>query len=90
MAGGAAEPKTDRELLLKLDGEIGRLAEAVSSLVKSLEDMEEKRISVIDERLKKMENVWAQVSGGWKFAMVLWFIISATGIIGLVKWFSGR
>lgn len=85
--GSAAEPKTDRELLLKLNGEIEKLAMSISEFSQTLKFIEEKKIAGIDDRLKKIESLWNQVSGGWKLALVIWSIITAAGLFGIFKQF---
>lgn len=86
----AAEPQTDRELLLKLNGEIERLAESIRFFSKTLQEIEDKKIASIDKRVAEMEKIWSQVSGGWKFAVVIWAILTGTGIVGLVKVLFGK
>lgn len=82
----ASIPQNDRELLLKLNGEIQRLATSINTFSQTLQEIEEKRIGALETRVDKIENIWAQVSGGWKMALVVWTILSVTGFIGLAKW----
>jgi len=83
----AATPQNDRELLLKLNSEIERLASSISDFSKTLQNIEEKKIAGLDERLKKVEYVWQQVAGGWKLALVIWSIITAAGLFGIFRQF---
>lgn len=73
----AAAPKTDRELLLKLNGEIQNLAKAIHEFGVTLKDLEEKRISDLEKRLIKIENKIEQIKGGWKLLVVLWVVLGA-------------
>ena len=82
MAGDASIPKTDRELLLKLNGEIKNLAESIYNFGEVLKTFEEKRIVAVEKRLDKIEGVWQQVSGAWKLGIILWSILTAGGLIG--------
>jgi len=85
--GNAADPKTDRELLLKLNGEIEKLAMSISEFSQTLKFIEEKKIAGLEERVKKIEGLWSQISGGWKLALVIWSIITAAGLFGIFKQF---
>ena len=58
----AAIPQNDRELLLSLNGEIKRLGDAIGKFSETLRYIEDKKIGGLDDRLKKVENVWQQVS----------------------------
>lgn len=75
----ASDPKTDRELLLKLNGEIENLAKAIYQFGVTLKELEEKRISDLEKRLIKIENNIEQIRGGWKILVVLWVILGAAG-----------
>lgn len=81
----ASTPQNDRELLLKLNSEIERLAVSISEFSRTLQNIEEKKIAGLDERLKKVEGVWQQVAGGWKLALVIWSIITAAGLFGIFR-----
>lgn len=83
----ASEPQNDRELLLSLNGQIERLSDAIDSFSKTLQDIEEKKIAVLDGRLKQLEEWRAQLSGGWKLAIGLW-VVSTTVVALLVKFLS--
>ncbi len=84
--GGAAEPKTDRELLLQLNGNVQNLAVAIEKFSEALEKIEVEKIQAQDKRIAALEKVWLQMNGAWKFILVVWSILTATGVIGLVKW----
>lgn len=86
----ASAPQNDRELLLKLNGEIERLSHSIDQFNRTLVDIEEKKIAGLETRLKSVENVWQQVSGAWKLALVIWSIFSAAGIYGIFKQFLGK
>lgn len=73
----ASDPKTDRELLLKLNGEIENLARAIYQFGQTLKDLEEKRIVDLEKRLIKIENKIEQIKGGWKLLVVLWTVLGA-------------
>lgn len=86
----ASEPQNDRELLLSLNGQIERLSDAIDSFSKTLQEIqeiEEKKIAVLDGRLKQLEEWRAQLSGGWKLAVGLW-VVSTTVVALIVKYFS--
>lgn len=84
---GAAEPKTDRELLLQLNGNVRNLADSIEKFSESLEKIEVEKIQALDKRIGSLEKVWLQISGAWRFVLVMWSILTATGLIGLLKWF---
>ena len=79
------EANTDREILIRLDGQIERLSESIERLGKSIEDMEVKRIEVME----KINDLFAwreQIKGGWKLAMLFWGLVTI-GLIAAVKHF---
>lgn len=78
------EPQTDREWMIRLSGQIESLAESISKLGDKLVFIEEKKIAGMERRISEIESVWQQFKGGWKFALVIWAIITA-GIVGLFK-----
>lgn len=73
----ASDPKTDRELLLKLNDKIEYLADAIQGFGQTLKDLEEKRITDLEKRLIKIENKIEQIKGGWKLLVVLWVVLGA-------------
>lgn len=75
----ASEPQTDRELLLKLNGEIENLARAIDSLGDKLVEIEEKRIGGLEERVLIVEKWKEQISGGWKLAIAIWAVLTIIG-----------
>jgi hypothetical protein len=78
----ASVPQNDRELLLKLSNDFNVLSDSIKDLSTTLRRIEEKRIGGLEVRLDKIERVWQQVSGAWKFALVLWSILTAGGLVG--------
>lgn len=82
----ASIPQNDRELLLKLNSEIKNLSHSIIIFSETLEKIEVQRIGGIEKRVEVLEDVWSQLKGGWKFALVIWTLVSATGVIGIIKW----
>ena len=82
----ASTPQNDRELLLKLNNEIQNLSISINGLAEAFKKLDEFKIGGLEKRVETLEGVWMQMRGGWKFALVVWTIVSATGIIGLIKW----
>lgn len=78
----AALPKTDREWLIQLNENVKELTISISEFGQIIKDLEEKKIGALDKRLTKVENIWQQISGAWKLVLVLWAILTASGIIG--------
>lgn len=70
------QPKTDREWLMKVSGQIGTLSDNFNTLAKKLVEIEEKKIAEHDERITVLENIWQQARGGWKLAVALWLLLS--------------
>lgn len=83
----AAQPKSDRELLLKLNGNVEVLARAIEHFSQTLKDLDEKKLSAIDERVNSIENWRLQIMGGWKIMVIVWTVFSAGGIAALIKYF---
>lgn len=86
----AAEPKNDRELLLKLNGNVEMLAKSIDNFSVTLKDLEEKKIGSLEARLEAIENKWTQITGGWKLVLAIWAVLTAVGLIGLVKWIFNK
>lgn len=82
----ATEPQNDRELLLKLNGEIEKLAVSITNFSMTLKDIEEKKIALLENRMDDFDTWRNEIRGGWKLALAIWAIITA-GIIGAVKAF---
>ena len=83
----ANEPQTDREFLIKLDGQLENLAQSIDRFSKTLQELEEKKLAALDARLESLENWRFQVIGGWKLMAVIWTIASGIGIIAGIKYF---
>jgi len=67
---------TDREFMIKLESKLDRLSEAIERLGVGLSDLEGRKISAIQEDIADLKNWKAQISGGWKLAVVLWVILT--------------
>jgi len=80
------EANTDREILIRLDGQIERLSESIERLGKSIEDMEVKRIEVMEKKINDLFAWREQIKGGWKLAMLFWGLVTI-GLIVAVKHF---
>lgn len=83
----AAQPQSDRELLLKLNGNVEVLAKAIEHFSETLKYLDEKKLSAFDDRLVLVENWKLQIAAGWKLMVVLWTIASGVGIIAGIKYF---
>ena len=84
----AATPQNDRELLLKLNGNVEILAKSIDNFSITLKDLEERKIGSLESRIEAMENKWVQVTGGWKLVLAIWALITAIGLVAIVKWIS--
>lgn len=82
----ASIPQNDRELLLTLNSEIKKLSSSIIAFSQTLEKIEVQRIGGLEKRVETLEDVWTQMKGGWKFALVVGTLVSATGVIGIIKW----
>lgn len=99
MAQSAADPQTDRELLLNLhskvhsiqlvfDGKIDRLTESIDRLNDTYRELEEKKVVVLEERVEEILTWKNQISGGWKFAVAIWMVLTVTVEIVLKIFFK--
>jgi len=82
----AADPQTDRELLLQLNGDLRGLREGVERLNEILIDMRDKDIKILQDKVSAFEKWKSEISGGWKLAIVIWTVITG-GIVAAVKAF---
>ena len=76
----SAEPQNDREWMFSLRGEVQRIADAVDRLVKTVYDLEEKKLSAMEEEISEMKRAYQQAMGGWKTAIII-----ATSIATLIS-----
>ena len=68
----AGKPRTDRELLLKLDSQIQKLSEAIERFGETLKYIEDKKIAVLEERVDRLVQWRSEWNGSWK----LWTLLS--------------
>lgn len=83
----ASQPQTDRELLLKLNGNVEVLAQAIDHFSKTLKEIDEKKLAGFENRLSSIEDWRLQIAGGWKIMVIVWTVFSAGGIAALIKYF---
>ena len=77
MSSKASDPKTDREWMIKLSGQIDSLSHSIDQLADKLVNIEEKKVVSIEKRLIAIENKIEQIKGGWKLLVILWTIFGA-------------
>jgi len=63
--------------MIRLSGQIENLSGALSDFGDKLVHLEEVRLANQDARIAELEKAWQQIRGGWKLAVVLWFVVSA-------------
>lgn len=78
------EPNTDREIMIRLDGNVNSLREAIERFAKALENLEETKIKEHELRLTKIEKWMAEWSGAYKIIAVAALVL---GIIATLKSF---
>jgi hypothetical protein len=94
--GNAAEPQTDRELLLEVrnrvemvtvtfEDKIDKLADAINRAVANMQTIEEKRIVKLEERADRWDERWQELSGAKKIVIAMWVVAAAIG--GLIAKF---
>lgn len=83
---GAAEPQTDRELLLQLNQQLKGLTESITEFSKTLKYLEDKKIAGLEARIDSFDKWRDQISGGWKLAVGIWVVLTG-GAIAIVKAF---
>ena len=83
---GAADPQTDRELLLQLNQQLKGLTESINEFSKTLKYLEDKKIAGLEARIDGFDKWRDQISGGWKLAVGIWVVLTG-GAIALVKAF---
>lgn len=65
--------------MIKMEGHLERLSEAIERLGDGLKNLEEKKLTVIEQDLAELKNWKAQINGGWKLAIVLWVVFTFLG-----------
>ncbi len=83
----ATQPQTDRELLLKLNGNVEALSKSIDHFSDTLQYLEEKKLGSFDQRLSLLEDWRLQISGGVKVMIALWTIMAGLGIFAGIKYF---
>ena len=83
----ATQPQTDRELLLKLNGNVEVLAKAIDHFSETLKYLDEKKLTAVDNRVSLLEDWRLQISGGVKVMIALWTIAAGMGIFAGIKYF---
>lgn len=83
---GAADPQTDRELLLQLNQNVKGLTESINEFSRTLKYLEDKKIAGLEARIDGIDKWRDQISGGWKLAVGIWVVLTG-GAIALVKAF---
>jgi hypothetical protein len=78
------EPVTEREVLIRLDSNVGQLKESIDRLSNTFKNFEETKIKDIDVRLTKIENWKSEFSGAYKVGIIIALVL---GIISTVKTF---
>lgn len=79
----AAEPKTDRELLIMVASEVKGLREAVQELNATFTKFEEVRVQNLDERLTKVESIIHKAEGGWRVIAIIGAVLFSVVSLGL-------
>ena len=77
----AADPKTDRELLLQLSGQMDRLSEAIDRLDDTLKEIENKKLVLFDRRLTAVEKWQYEANGIYKAVVIASGILSIVALI---------
>ena len=78
----AGKPRTDRELLLKLDSQIQKLSEAIERFGDTLKYIEDKKIAVLEERVDRLVQWRSEWNGSWKlWILISGFISVAVGVV---------
>lgn len=68
------EPITDREIMIRMDGNFIQLSNSIDRVVKVLEHLEAVRFKDHEIRINKMEKRWDEQIGAYK-------VIALTGLI---------
>ncbi len=84
---GINDPQTDREFLIRPDGQLNNLADSIDRFSEMLKNLEEKKIAMLEDRIESIESWRLKIQGGWWIMVVIWTIFSAGGIIALIKFF---
>lgn len=77
----AYEPKTDREWIIILAGQLERLGDAITRLDATLKNIEDNRLVRIEERLHAIERWHQQDKGMWRALTAMATVISIAAAI---------
>ena len=82
---GAMEPITDREIMIRLDGNVSSLKESIDRFAKSLEELEQTKVKDHELRLNTIEKWVSEWSGAYKIVAIVALIL---GLIATFKSFK--
>lgn len=82
----ALEPKTDREAMIELSGDIKSLRETIERFGKALIHLETKKVDNHEARLDELFLWKNEINGGWKLVLMASFILGAIAtLLGIFK-----
>ncbi len=76
------EARSDRELMIEMNGNIKMLAGEINHLAESITALESNRILPVEKRVTALEKWQNKMDGGWKAVIVI------TGVLALVSTFT--
>lgn len=71
------QPKTEREIMIGMAGEMKEMSGAITRLAEAVEKLETHKIGEIDKRLSKVEKFMNEWSGFYKFVTLAALVLSA-------------
>lgn len=75
------EPTTDREIMIKMDGKVDRMCEAVERLADSVEKLETVKFQDHETRISKIEKWQSEWSGAYRVVAIAALILGAIATI---------
>lgn len=75
------EPITDREIMIRLDGNVTQLKDSIERFAKALEELETTKFKDHESRIAKLERFQHELGGVYKFIGIISLIL---GIIAVV------
>lgn len=79
------EPITDREIMIRLDGNVTHLSQAIERFANALEKLETIKIKDHELRIKKVERFVSEWAGAYKIIAIVGLVLGIVSLIMGIK-----
>lgn len=76
---------TNRELEIKLESSIERLADGIERLIDRFDKFEEKQYEPLQKTVERHDKVLNEINGVWKFVLIITTLVAAFNVLLTIK-----